>query len=466
MATNLIQNAAFSQGLTNWLQYTWYPDNTVCALSSGGHNGACVKLTVRSIGDPGQSYIYQPVHLTGGESYTLSFYAKRTGNVDIWAQVSSAHGTHYSPSFIPTLSQDGAYTKLSFSFTADGNSGDTVSTTIRLIAGSAGGDAWFDTVELVADSDDGTNDDIDVGDVIITILPGVNFRSTPAGASLFQVVTGTTMTVIEIITNGGYSWYKGLISGSTGYIRGDCVEKYSGGSGGGDSYTVDKFGATNTAAVFVRKSAGGIAYSTTEKLRLGSTFLIAGTTGSGSNTWVKIRYGTATGGTTDAYISATYFDELASTTPSTAKERCLQIAKSLEGVHETVLGLSGECCQQFIYWLCGSCGKTVNDMPYGEDICGDARDYFKENNKGTWHPLNEGYVPQPGDLVYYTSSTAGASSHVGLVTGNGSNSFATTGYTSVECNLSNRVRACKGNYQTGECDNGKTVQGFATPLWT
>ena len=158
MATNLIQNAAFSQGLTNWLQYTWYPDNTVCALSSGGHNGACVKLTVRSIGDPGQSYIYQPVHLTGGESYTLSFYAKRTGNVDIWAQVSSAHGTHYSPSFIPTLSQDGAYTKLSFSFTADGNSGDTVSTTIKLIAGSAGGDAWFDTVELVADSDGGTND--------------------------------------------------------------------------------------------------------------------------------------------------------------------------------------------------------------------------------------------------------------------------------------------------------------------
>ena len=239
MATNLIQNAAFSQGLTNWLQYTWYPDNTVCALSSGGHNGACVKLTVRSIGDPGQSYIYQPVHLTGGESYTLSFYAKRTGNVDIWAQVSSAHGTHYSPSFIPTLSQDGAYTKLSFSFTADGNSGDTISTTIKLIAGSAGGDAWFDTVELVADSDDGTGgtntENFVIGDLVEISVNDNGVRVRPTASTSLNYIgllhDGTLMLCDGTqTTSDGTVWVKvkwGGNGNSTGYVHSDFVHPTS-----------------------------------------------------------------------------------------------------------------------------------------------------------------------------------------------------------------------------------------------
>ena len=104
-------------------------------------------------------------------------------------------------------------------------------------------------------------------------------------------------------------------------------------------------------------------------------------------------------------------------------------------------------------------------MPYGLDFCGDARDYFTDPQKGVWHPLGSGYVPQAGDLVYYTSSKPDASGHVGLVVDSGSNDFASTGYTSIECNLSDRVKQCEGNYLTGSCDNNKTVQGFATPLW-
>lgn len=312
----------------------------------------------------------------------------------------------------------------------------------------------------------GAADDISVGDTVITILPAVNFRSTPGGTSLFQVSTGTTMVVTAITTSDGYTWYKGVISNSTGYLRGDCIEKYEGASGSNNSYTVGRYGATNTGGVIARKVAGGEKYSTNRYLREGSTFLITGTTVVGSDTWVKVRYGTASGQSTDAYISAQYFDELSDAPPNTAKERCIDIASSLNGVHETVLGLNGNCCQQFIYWLCGACGKVVNDMPYGRDLCGDARDYFKNPEKGSWHPLGDNYVPQAGDLVYYTSSTPGASSHVGLVIDNGSNSFATTGYLSIECNLSDTVKLCKGNYLTGTCDNDKTVQGFATPLWT
>lgn len=77
-----------------------------------------------------------------------------------------------------------------------------------------------------------TPSNISVGDTVITILPAVNFRSTPGGTSLFQVSTGTTMVVTAITTSGGYTWYKGVLSGKTGYLRGDCVEKYSGGEGG------------------------------------------------------------------------------------------------------------------------------------------------------------------------------------------------------------------------------------------
>lgn len=84
-----------------------------------------------------------------------------------------------------------------------------------------------------SDGGSGTTSNINVGDTVITILPAVNFRSTPGGTSLFQVSTGTTMAVTAITTSGGYTWYKGVLSGKTGYLRGDCIEKYTGGSSGG-----------------------------------------------------------------------------------------------------------------------------------------------------------------------------------------------------------------------------------------
>ena len=46
-----------------------------------------------------------------------------------------------------------------------------------------------------SDGGSGTTSNINVGDTVITILPAVNFRSTPGGTSLFQVSTGTTINV-------------------------------------------------------------------------------------------------------------------------------------------------------------------------------------------------------------------------------------------------------------------------------
>ena len=151
MATNLIANGNFSDGDLHWTKGYWYAGNTVTWRSSGGQEGGCMELSVPSVGDPGQSSIAQNVLLQGGTTYTLTFYAKRTGNVDVWVEVYTPSGTLFSSSFIPNLTSGGTYTKLSYTFTAGGTTGQSVNTGIRLIAGSAGGTAWFDTVEILGD---------------------------------------------------------------------------------------------------------------------------------------------------------------------------------------------------------------------------------------------------------------------------------------------------------------------------
>ena len=76
---------------------------------------------------------------------------------------------------------------------------------------------------------------IQVGDTVITTKTGVNFRQTPNGTPLMQVKKGTTMKVTAIKDSDKYKWYEGTIDDKIGYLRGDCVEKYTGSSGGSSS---------------------------------------------------------------------------------------------------------------------------------------------------------------------------------------------------------------------------------------
>ena len=99
MSQNLIQNPEFSSGSMYWSPSKWYPENQVEFATTGGMDGCCVKLKVRSAGDPGQSSIAQSVMLKVGQQYILTFYAKRNGNVDIWAEASSNSSTQFSSSF-------------------------------------------------------------------------------------------------------------------------------------------------------------------------------------------------------------------------------------------------------------------------------------------------------------------------------------------------------------------------------
>lgn len=206
MATNLIANGTFSNGNSYWQKGHWYAGNTVTWRSSGGQDGGCIELTVPSEGDPGQSHITQYVSLRAGNTYTLTFYAKRTGNVDVWVEVYTPSGTLYSPSFIPKLTPDGAYVKLSYTFTAGGTTGQTVNTGIRLIAGSAGGTAWIDTVEILGDKG---------------FMPN-RYVETVGNARLFKTPDSTNDNNYGTFPNSAKFIYDGVVYGMVSAIFGNA----------------------------------------------------------------------------------------------------------------------------------------------------------------------------------------------------------------------------------------------------
>ena len=151
MSQNLVRNGSFSDGKSYWTTYGWYPGNTIEFLASGGEDGACVKLTVPFVGDPGQSSIYQYIPMMGGHTYTVSFYAKRLAGVDIWVELDANGNTVFSPSLVQNIPADGNYHQVSAPLTVPGTANVVTRARLRLIAGSAGGTAWFDSVEIMDD---------------------------------------------------------------------------------------------------------------------------------------------------------------------------------------------------------------------------------------------------------------------------------------------------------------------------
>ncbi len=232
------------------------------------------------------------------------------------------------------------------------------------------------------------------------------------------------------------------------------------------NYTIGHFGKTSTTQVRLRYSPNTSA-SFKGPIIKGATFLIddvvTGGTLNGSDVWVKIRFGTDEGNSAPMYVHSSCFEDIGSRTAS-AKSRCIEIAESLEGNEESDIALGGNCCQQFIYWLCGACGVTPVYMPYGQDYCGPARNYFM-NGQGSWHHISDtSYFPQKGDLVYYGDpNDLSTSSHVGLVV----KPLETENkYESIECNVGDMIKRITGNLTTGRADNpNQQIQGFATPRW-
>ena len=152
MATqpNLIVNGNFEGYSAGWKQTAWYPENIVEFYTNGGQSGGYVKLTIRANGDPGTNRIYQSVELKTGATYTLSFYAKRSGNVDLWIQYRIGTNNAISSGSLKGIFLDGyGWKKHSIDIKVPSGSSDTIQTTIDFIAGSAAGYVCYDTIELV-----------------------------------------------------------------------------------------------------------------------------------------------------------------------------------------------------------------------------------------------------------------------------------------------------------------------------
>ena len=308
-------------------------------------------------------------------------------------------------------------------------------------------------------------------DTVKVNATNVNVRDNPSTSGttvLYRLSSPTTATVVSVTSN----WVKIQPSGkSAGWIYADYVDKSGSGSstGGGSTgsdddptYTTGHFGRTTKTGVRLRTSPDSNSFV---QVVQGSMFYIEGTkagptiTGSSSTLWVKVRFGKGDGTHESRYVHSSCFGNTLTITDS-VKTRIVAIAQTLVNNTGSGLGMSGDWCQRFIYWLCGASGMNVSGLPYSEGYCGRARLAMVNSGKGTWHQRGDGYVPSAGDLIYYGELNSDTSRHVGIVV-IGGNDFKT-----VEGNMGgnengslNKVKLCTGSVSSGKSNNDD-YQGF------
>lgn len=309
---------------------------------------------------------------------------------------------------------------------------------------------------------DNTAENIKVGDAIRTTDVAVNFRSTPGGTVIRPVNRGTTMVVIAIASSGGYTWYKGVISNQTGYLRGDFVEKYK--DGGDDSEsspsTVQaghyvKMNQSNSKPVNVRASTstGSKCLGKLQKETLMYCEEVV------DATWVKIRWG---GRTQDyAYIQSQYLAD-GGAAASNLKQRAIDIANSMAGHNypnePTNLDLGGGAwCVRYASFLLKAAGCSAgNYVPFENALVSEAVAYFQDRN--AFRLRASGGVPSKGDWVFF-SQGGETYQHVGFIVDVNGAMIKT-----VEGNLSQTISS-RGPQNYNDAFGAMTVYGFGTPTW-
>ena len=268
------------------------------------------------------------------------------------------------------------------------------------------------------------------------------------------------------LTADGYFGKNSLLALETALGRhldpssGGCLAG-GGGDDGASSYPTGSFGETTKPGVRLRNKPGG---SNSRQVVQGSMFYIEGTengptiSGSSSTLWVKVRFGKGDGTYESRYVHSSCFGNV-KTLADSVKTRMVEIAKSLENNTGSGLGLAGEWCQLFIYWLIGACGIDGLKVPTS-GYCGTARSTWVEKYGAAWHERGDNHVPSDGDLIYYGDLGSSESTHVGIVI-DGGNSFSTIeGNMGTNTNQSNnKVKLCTGSVSSGKCNN-KYYQGF------
>ena len=112
MAKNYLTNGELNNNAAGWGVDVSYPSV----------NTAAIRNT-----DPGTISLYQAVKLTPGRKYKLSFYAKRTGNIDVWAAYQAGSNAKVNGnSMKSSLTSGGNYKRMSYTFTVPSSSASSV----------------------------------------------------------------------------------------------------------------------------------------------------------------------------------------------------------------------------------------------------------------------------------------------------------------------------------------------------
>ncbi len=296
----------------------------------------------------------------------------------------------------------------------------------------------------------------------------VNIRS---GASTDYPSVGSlnykqAVTIYDAFYNQSdtYYWYA-INANCTQWVRGDYLTPSqdgtnSGGSSSGDTnseFVVGHVLMINTNNTNLRKSAGG---SRQCYVQAGTKFIIAGSTTSGSYTWVKVYWGGMNA--TYMYVRNDCCEDLGYA-PATKEDAVCELAESFAGHGYTDDDLSipaneeiGGWCQRFACFLCKAANVSTSNYPSFDDSkCSEGVTFF--SNKGLFR-YRSGNFPNPGDWIYYSKGSE-TFQHVGVVTKADSDTGIVT---TVEGNMSDTVLIYR-NKAINEIHTDMTVYGFASP---
>lgn len=259
MSINLITDPSFENGFVSWTPAVWDGNvNSVSVASSGAHNGnCCIHL---SSTQAGQAYIYQLVTLTAGHSYTLSFYAKRTGNIDVWTAY-TLDGNH-----VPLSSQmskvGSTYSKVAQDFTLPGSGIKNVF--VFIIAGSAAGDVWIDDVELVdktASGGTGTNDSTGSWGTGQVTDGRLYCRKQPSKGDYWGQFPNNSIIPIKEYNSTWYETYWDDDPSKVGYVMKEFIinESWGNSAGGGTGVNTASWNEVLSGTAVYRKESSGSA---------------------------------------------------------------------------------------------------------------------------------------------------------------------------------------------------------------
>lgn len=117
-------------------------------------------------------------------------------------------------------------------------------------------------------------------------------------------------------------------------------------------------------------------------------------------------------------------------------------------------------CAMFVSWCFNKAG--LQDIAPRYSWCYAGRDWF--TSRGLFHLKDSGYIPQPGDVVFFSNSTyPNGGAHTGIVTGCSGGIVYT-----VEGNTSSAARLVANGGEVAEKAytlSYTPIYGYGTPLW-